>query len=241
MKKIGLLLLALVIALGALGVGYAKWTDTVTINGTVNTGTLKIGINDQGTNDPRIEDEISLDPLCPPEPGVALPNERKDVAWMNSYRAPKPNELICEIDGVKYYETIIEEIGNAYPGYAPSTTIKIASCGTVPLKIEDIQLTNPTGTDLTPWMKFSWSVTDEDGNTFGTYSGNIQALEKALLGQQIAGGKTISFTVQICFQEYACVNDVQVLMPENANMGFSLVFTGSQWNEVAATPVYPSN
>ena len=40
MKKIGLLSLALVLALGALGVGYAAWTDTITIEGTVNTGSV---------------------------------------------------------------------------------------------------------------------------------------------------------------------------------------------------------
>lgn len=42
MKKIGLLSLALVLALGTLGVAYAAWTDTITIEGTVNTGTLNI-------------------------------------------------------------------------------------------------------------------------------------------------------------------------------------------------------
>jgi len=42
MKKIGLLALALVLALGALGVGYAAWTDTITIKGTVNTGNVDI-------------------------------------------------------------------------------------------------------------------------------------------------------------------------------------------------------
>jgi predicted ribosomally synthesized peptide with SipW-like signal peptide len=44
MKKIGLLVMALILALGALGVGYAKWTDTVTINGTVNSGNVDIVI-----------------------------------------------------------------------------------------------------------------------------------------------------------------------------------------------------
>jgi len=42
MKKIGLLSLALVLALGTLGIAYAAWTDTITIEGTVNTGTLNI-------------------------------------------------------------------------------------------------------------------------------------------------------------------------------------------------------
>jgi hypothetical protein len=43
-KKIGLLALALVLALGALGVGYAMWTDTITIHGTVETGSVDINV-----------------------------------------------------------------------------------------------------------------------------------------------------------------------------------------------------
>jgi predicted ribosomally synthesized peptide with SipW-like signal peptide len=46
MKKIGLISLALVMALGALGVTFAGWTDSVTVNGTVNTGDVKIDIID---------------------------------------------------------------------------------------------------------------------------------------------------------------------------------------------------
>jgi len=44
MKKIGLICLALVVALGALGTGYAMWYDTVTISGTVKTGSVDIVI-----------------------------------------------------------------------------------------------------------------------------------------------------------------------------------------------------
>jgi len=45
MKKIGLLALALVLALGTLGVGYAAWTDTIVIDGSVNTGDVDIVID----------------------------------------------------------------------------------------------------------------------------------------------------------------------------------------------------
>jgi hypothetical protein len=38
MKRIGFIILALVIALGALGAGYAAWSKTVTVNGQVLTG-----------------------------------------------------------------------------------------------------------------------------------------------------------------------------------------------------------
>ncbi len=49
MKKVGLILLALVLALGVLGVGYAMWSDTLLINGTVNTGTVDINVGDSTT------------------------------------------------------------------------------------------------------------------------------------------------------------------------------------------------
>jgi hypothetical protein len=44
LKRIGLLALALVIALGSLGVAYAAWTDTVYVSTAVQTGTLDINI-----------------------------------------------------------------------------------------------------------------------------------------------------------------------------------------------------
>jgi len=44
LKRIGVLALALLIALGALGTAYAAWTDSVYIEGTVYTGTLDIDV-----------------------------------------------------------------------------------------------------------------------------------------------------------------------------------------------------
>lgn len=43
MKKFGLFCLAVVLALGTLGVGYAMWYEDLFISGTVNTGDLDIG------------------------------------------------------------------------------------------------------------------------------------------------------------------------------------------------------
>jgi hypothetical protein len=44
MKKIGFLVLAVVLAIGTLGVGYASWTDTIEIDGTVNTGSVDVDV-----------------------------------------------------------------------------------------------------------------------------------------------------------------------------------------------------
>ncbi len=61
MKKIGLLCLALVLALGALGISYATWSDNVTIEQTVKTGEFKVGVADMGTNDEGISPDPGYD------------------------------------------------------------------------------------------------------------------------------------------------------------------------------------
>ncbi|GAI88098.1 unnamed protein product, partial [marine sediment metagenome] len=58
MKKLGLLCLTLVLALGTLGVGYAMWSDTLTITGDVNTGEFIVVFDSQYDND----DSQQLDP-----------------------------------------------------------------------------------------------------------------------------------------------------------------------------------
>jgi hypothetical protein len=40
-KKLGFIVLAVVLALGVLGVGYAQWSHTINVNGTVYTGDIK--------------------------------------------------------------------------------------------------------------------------------------------------------------------------------------------------------
>lgn len=45
MKKIGFVILALVLVLGTMGLGYAMWSQTITINGNVNTGNVTLTVS----------------------------------------------------------------------------------------------------------------------------------------------------------------------------------------------------
>ena len=51
MRKIAILCLALILALGAVGVGFAKWSETLKIEGVVETGEVDVQLS-QCTNDP---------------------------------------------------------------------------------------------------------------------------------------------------------------------------------------------
>lgn len=60
MKKIGLISLALVLALGLGGVGYATWADVLTITGTVNTGTVSAVLSTGACSDDEVKDVSSI-------------------------------------------------------------------------------------------------------------------------------------------------------------------------------------
>lgn len=46
MKKLTIVALVMVLCLGAIGIGWAKWTDTITISGTVKTGSVDLVVVD---------------------------------------------------------------------------------------------------------------------------------------------------------------------------------------------------
>jgi len=67
LKRIGVLALAMLIALGALGTAYAAWTDSIYVQGTVNTGTLDIDVAGVSST------FVYKVPGNPPEPPSNLP------------------------------------------------------------------------------------------------------------------------------------------------------------------------
>jgi hypothetical protein len=115
MKKTGLLILVVVLALGAIGVGYAAWSQNLTVKGDVSTGTYGVKFDNEvaSENDP-----------------LALATSTTGVAVST---ADNPDD------------TLTITIDNGYPSYAGTATFDIVNTGSVPVKIKAITLTDITG------------------------------------------------------------------------------------------------
>ena len=124
MKKIGLIGLTAILVMGLLGVGYAMWSDTVTIGGPVQTGSLNLSfdwVEPPDVDEYYFNDQGQLVPGEADNKSVGVPD-----AWYEDYE---------ERGSKKGYETLKIEVKNAYPGYVVRTKFLLHNIGTVPLNV----------------------------------------------------------------------------------------------------------
>jgi hypothetical protein len=116
-KRISTVFAILMIALTLVGISYACWNKTLTINGYVKTGKLDVQITSVGSDDPLGSDD---------------PGYTKDVAFCNA-------TIDREIDPTN--ETLKINITNAYPCYHVSVHFTVTNFGTVPVKYNGTTIT----------------------------------------------------------------------------------------------------
>jgi predicted ribosomally synthesized peptide with SipW-like signal peptide len=108
-KKMGLLFMVLVIALAGLGVGFAAWTDSITITGTVTTGSVDLEV--EGYSGMWVYKDLLFDvdpiittaPMVDPagndyllvasswaEAGPGAPGADVIMTWNNLFPLPEP-------------------------------------------------------------------------------------------------------------------------------------------------------
>ena len=137
MKKVGLLCLALVIALGALGVGYAHWSQTLNISGTVATGNIHPYFDCLVSNDPIVAATPSYDP--------------SEFGWPGTPRRNKDVGNTCVAGGGTQQADMEITVDNAYPSYYSCVYFCVKNSGTVPANVYYIYLKAFGGEGLTGW------------------------------------------------------------------------------------------
>lgn len=149
-RKIVLLCLTVVLALGAMGVGYATWSQTLTITEEVNTGNFCMEFGRQPVT--------VLDPFCPP-PLFPLPlpdppttpeygdwNATTDFASVY-ITDPRKNvacgEAAYDVGANPQGLTII--LHDVYPWYYNHFDFWVHNCGTIPAHLNKILVKDAPG------------------------------------------------------------------------------------------------
>jgi predicted ribosomally synthesized peptide with SipW-like signal peptide len=209
MRKIGLISLALVLALGSLGVGYAMWTDSVNIEGEVTTGSVDVEIIELSST--FVYKILSTHGI------VFSPEEIDDPDYLlvASANTSIPDDVNAPLD-------VRIEFTNLFPTTTANITgdIVLRYIGTVPAHVV---LTNVTYTmdagsteDLADYLDVEYWYWDYDG---------VQEWVKIAEGVVPQLHEDDELRVEVCFD----------LPQENRLMNQSGTISGSilvhQWNE----------
>ena len=144
MKRIGLLCLALVLALGALGAAYAAWTDTVVMQQTVNTGSLEVGIFAVAQKQGDAKNVTTVD----------VTNE---TYKFDKEVNPVPGGTLFGAGTYSFYESATIAIGNFYPSFWIVEDFVIGVGGTVPVRLQVTPtIVDPDG--VYAHMDLSWRI-----------------------------------------------------------------------------------
>jgi len=234
MRKIGLLALALVLALGALGVGYAAWTDTVTIEGTVNTGTVDIVVENYsgmwmwkvpGGNP---DYELSTDPAYKPQTvgGNPVPFivAYSSAAQTTAGATPAPVD-----DSVTVTFDNLFPLTNAAGTVIPwEADFECHYVGSIPVKVVLTPIT------ITPTTLTDGGITT---NVSGFIMRNDESVWTPITNQELEGTQLhycdrVRFVIEILVPQYTTE------AANAANMDLSGTITGQikviQWNEYKA-------
>ncbi len=211
MKRIGLLTVALVLALGSLGFAYAAWTDTVYIEGTVETGEVKLGIA-----------ELTL----------TLEDDTKRVASIEGWFVGEPLASKPHPDPDKppfvFYEGAKFVIENAYPQILARVTYVVGNLGTIPLIISDISfvVTCEDGEELT----FEWMIPPPASPAVGKVYDNRGPVDGWVMTVDFIN--SIGVQLEYCGQEKSQF-DLFFRQPLKQDHTYTIVATieAIQWNK----------
>lgn len=131
--KTGLVMLALALVLGLTGAGFAHWSQTLYVDGTVETGTFCVGFTHQEDLDPPAADGTpgATYPNDPPYDGTLDEGYDKNVAACHSELVDPKGEH----EGETVYERMLITVLNAYPSYTNIIRFSLDNCGTIPAEV----------------------------------------------------------------------------------------------------------
>lgn len=226
MRKIGVICLSLLLALGLLGVGYAAWTDEIFIDGTVETGTLCVEFGNTEIRDPHQPVNFGgdyptdlPDYTCNPgftqgPDGLRFWQLDKNVGWGTVERVPDPE--------TGKYKTLRVTLNNTYPCYFNEVTFYPENCGTIPWRINGaIVMWDNDGTKLFATIVSPGTYIAMDFN--GDGAPDLEMMWGNSIGAQVEPGglpPEVSFWLHVLQPA-----------PQNDTLEFTIELMVVQWDE----------
>ena len=164
--RITVAVLGLVIVLASMGVGYGLWAKTLVIDGSVANGYINADFTAASTNDPS---------------GIIDPGYAKDVGSCTA-------EVIDD-------QTVTATLSNAYPSYQCELYVTMHNGGTVPERIDLVDITSPPEITVDELNGLSGTEIDPGQSVQGTFLVHVE--QEALQGQVYTFTITIPSTVWI--------------------------------------------
>jgi len=142
MRKMGLLVMALVMAMGAMGLGYAMWSETLTITGTVNTGEVEASFTGAFTDDDGTVDNVTKDVGDIGDVNTvydAWGEDSSDDPTESAANADRGDKDVAKSTATGSGLTGTVTITNGYPCYYTTAYFTIENSGTIPLDVLTVE------------------------------------------------------------------------------------------------------
>ena len=216
--KLGAMFLISIMALTGIGVGYAAWTDTIYIQGTVNTGTVSWHFSDY-SGMWAYKDPDGYEQYGELEIHTGAAHGNVVGAWDTGHH----HLLVARsfaAQGADDHHAVVT-FDNIFPLVTPAcgfcADLTITYTGTVPGKINRLDITNNLGA-IDAFTTITITVRNVAGEII--YQGVPQ------LGLQLHNGYTIHIDM--------CINPPETQASQGLSGSFSLTAGIIQWNEFVA-------
>jgi hypothetical protein len=228
MKKIGFIAIAVVTVLATLGIGFSMWSQTVTVNGTVNTGKVSWSFYTAS-----MLDSISLAATN----GVYYPLDPSlcDYTTQNGFvggyvhldKNVSYGTSVISADG----QTLTVTLNNTYPCNFNSLSFYVKNTGTLPIKVWRVQIFDNNGNVVsTYYSENDVPATGVALNLDGNAGNDFEIRYGDNFGLQIEPGQQSSGEMSIWFHTLQPA-------PQSSTLTFTIKLTAVQWNEYTAGPV----
>ena len=229
-NKIAALFIVSIFALSGTGIAYAAWFDTITIEGTVDTGSLcwhftTVKMRDTlapvnyGGDFPVPEDDA--DYTC--FPGFIYNPEYEDYFWHLDKNVGWGDLQKMDTDEDGRSDTVYVWLNNTYPCYFNELTMYLRNCGTIPLKFNNIVISDTHGNSH--YINSGTPIITLDLNNNGIPDFEIWWNDDDF-GYQVEPEKRseeLSLWMHVLQDEDPAF--------QSGSFGFSISLTAVQWNE----------